>query len=249
MNTEKALHTFPRLWVPEPLSAGKDFALPPDQAHYLGHVLRLKQGDGLRLFDGRSGEWLAQIVGLQKKSATIVVQENIRPQPPPPPSRHLIFSPIRKERMDFLIEKSVELGATDLHPVLTERSVVRAINEERLRRQIVEAAEQCERLDIPVLHALRPLPICLAGVPEACAILACIERIHASFPDAISGPCAFLIGPEGGFTENEREDLLKNPKIRPVSLGPNILRAETAAICALSIARFFPPALREGHTI
>lgn len=236
MSAEKNFHTAPRLWTPEPLSAGKEFALPQDQAHYLCHVLRLGTGDNLRLFDGRSGEWLAQITGIQKKSATIIVQQNLRLQPPSPTPRHLVFSPIRKERMDFLIEKSVELGATDLHPVLTERSAVRAINEDRLRRQIVEAAEQCERLDIPTLHALRPLPVCLAGLPEDCTILACIERSSAPFPDVLSGPCAFVIGPEGGFTENEREGLLKNPAIRPVSLGTNILRAETAALCALSIS-------------
>ncbi len=239
MIQKKQFHALSRLWVKASLSEGTEIALSLDQTHYLCHVLRLKAGDGVRLFDGETGEWLARITEVGKKSALVRIEDRLRPQAPPAPSRHVIFSPIRKERMDFLIEKAVELGVTDFHPVIMDRSMVRDINPERLHRQIQEAAEQSERLDLPVLHALRPLTQAVTAFPEGVDLYGCIERVDAPFIGAMSfssGPCGFVIGPEGGFTESEREFLLARQELHPVSLGPNILRAETAVLFALSVA-------------
>lgn len=237
MDKEK-LHTLPRLFVPGPLARGAEVALDAGQAHYLSSVLRRKSGDGLRLFDGRSGEWLAEISAIGKKSARAKPLENLAPQPPDLAPLQMIFAPLKKDRMDFLIEKAVELGATGLRPVLTERTTTRTVNSERLRRQIVEAAEQCERFDLPVLHDPEPLAALLGWWPGEIPIFACIERVAASHLKVvcgIPGPRAILVGPEGGFSASERETLLKHPALRPASLGPRILRAETAALAALAL--------------
>lgn len=230
--------TFPRLWVAQTPDPGGTIVLPQEQAHYLAHVLRMSVGDRLRLFDGCRGEVLAELARVSKKSVEIRGLEILRSQPPVCPPLHLAFSPLRKERMDFLVEKAVELGVTVLHPVLMERTAVRAVNAGRLHRQIVEAAEQCERLDLPVLTPLRSLGAFLAEFPTDVPVLACLERCEApTLREAFVGrPCAFLIGPEGGFTEKERDTLVQNVRCRPVSLGPRVLRAETAGLYALAFA-------------
>ncbi|HEY8191628.1 MAG TPA: 16S rRNA (uracil(1498)-N(3))-methyltransferase [Alphaproteobacteria bacterium] len=222
----------PRLYVESGLSAGGIITLPQEQAHYLRNVLRIGAGGRVRLFNGRDGEWAATVETSGKKEVSLRPEKKLKDQPPPPREVRLFFTPIKKARMDWLVEKAVELGVTHLHPVLTQNTDVRAINEERVRAQIIEATEQCERMDIPVLAPLQPL---FTAIQEH-KILACVERtdappLHKVLPP--SGPVAILIGPEGGFSAEEKEKLSAAPSVGIVSLGPRILRAETAALVAL----------------
>lgn len=230
---DTAFKKLPRLYVDRDLQPGQTLTFPEAQAHYLRNVLRKEQGEGLRLFNGRDGEYKAVLDSVDKKSVTARCETLIRPQQDAIFSIHLLFAPIKKARLDFLIEKAVELGATHLHPVITQNTEVRALNEDRLRLQIMEAAEQCERMDMPMLshvQKLEDLPQFWSGEP----ILACIERYEAPPLKAETGH-AVLIGPEGGFTENETGFLNSLDFIRPVSLGPRILRSETAVCAALSL--------------
>jgi 16S rRNA (uracil1498-N3)-methyltransferase len=223
----------PRLYVDGELKT--EASLGEGPAHYLRSVLRLSGGARLRLFNGRDGEWLGEIAALDKKAASVRLLEQIKKQPSARTPVHLLFAPIKKDRLDFLIEKSVELGVTDLHPIVTNRTEIRKVNNERLQAQITEAAEQCERLDLPALHALSDLPVKLAGWDSAIPLLACIERAGAPVLRHVNPPAAILIGPEGGFDESEKAALARYAFIKPVSLGDSILRAETAALKALSL--------------
>lgn len=200
-------------------------------------MLRRQPGDVLRIFNGQDGEWLGEITDLGKKGGAFILTERIKDQPKAGPRRHLIFAPIKKQRLDILIEKAVELGVTDLHPALTNRTESRKINENRIHAQTIEAAEQCERLDVPVLHTMEPLmkKVTLWQGPP---IFAALERTDAPALAAIdmSSDAAFLIGPEGGFDESEIGFLTAQESVRPVTLGRNILRAETAALACLAYA-------------
>lgn len=201
-------------------------------------MLRAGSGERVRVFNGREGEWLAEIAALDKKRGGVRLIERIAAQPPAGPRVMLLFAPIRKQRLDMLIEKAVELGVTDLFPVLTARTENRALKPERISAQIIEAAEQCERLDLPVLHPARGLDEAVRSW-DGPKIFACVER--KGLPGLASLPggadCAFLIGPEGGFDAREVEFLCGSPKVVPVGLGDTILRAETAAFYCLSLAR------------
>jgi 16S rRNA (uracil1498-N3)-methyltransferase len=224
----------PRLYVTLDLAPGAPVAFSDDQSHYLRSVLRLSAGDRVRAFNGRDGEYLCAMDELTKKGAHATATEQILPQPPAPPALHLYFAPIKKARMDMLVEKAVELGATALHPVITQNTEIRQINEDRLRAQIAEAAEQCERLDVPALHpAINLSALNTGGAP----LYACLERSETAphLAAAIKpGPAALLIGPEGGFTAEEINFIKALPAVTPVTLGPRTLRAETAAIAALA---------------
>lgn len=223
----------PRLYTAAALAAQRPFALEEAQAHYFRAVLRQQEGDAFRVFNGCDGEFLAKITKLGKKENEALTLEKIKPQPPKSPELHLLFAPIKKQRMDFLVEKAVELGATGLHPVITDRCEIRKINEARLRAQIIEAAEQCERMDIPVLHGAMDLPRKLAALP-ANPVIWCTERLDAPLISSLKGAMnAFLIGPEGGFTDQEAALLGKTPGISPASLGDTIFRSETAAVFCL----------------
>jgi 16S rRNA (uracil1498-N3)-methyltransferase len=229
---------WPRLFVPEALTAGAVCPLSADQAHYIAHVLRKKPGDPLRLFNGQDGEWKATVGILSKKSAEVKIDSLIRPQATPPRRVHFFFSPIKKQRQDWMIEKAVELGATDFHPVLTRNTEVREINEDRMRLQLHEAAEQNERLDIPALNPLIRLERLMETWDKTQPLLACIERADAApVRTAInpSGDITFLIGPEGGFTREEKA--LLGLHATPVTLGDTVLRCETAAVMVLSLIK------------
>lgn len=230
----------PRLYVPQDLVEGVPVILDAGQAHYLGAVLRRKIGDMIRVFNGKDGEWLVSLEEIGKKSATGYLKKSLRVQPAGGLRVHLLFAPIKKHRMDWLVEKAVELGVTDLHPVLTRNTEVRKINVERLERQVFEAAEQCERLEIPVLHSLRDMQAVLQGRDMEGPVLACVERFDAvplvqAVPEGHQD-LAVLIGPEGGFTAEEKTMLAGFAGVTPVSLGDSVLRCETAAVKALILA-------------
>ena len=225
----------PRLFTKQALVSKTLIELENGQAHYLHTVLRRKDGDFIRLFDGQNGEWLGQLKDLTKKSGSVLLKEQLYPQPKHSRAIHLIFTPIKKNRMDWLIEKAVELGVTDFHPILTQNTEVRKINTERLTQQIFEAAEQCERFEIPKLHDLEKLETKLSQWPDDINLMACIERYNAPLIHK-SGinpkdPTAFIIGPEGGFTKEEKDKVAQHTTA--VSLGETILRCETAVVKAL----------------
>lgn len=229
------MYKSPRLYTDQHLTEGLGVQLPENTAHYLKNVLRVTEGGMVRIFNGREGEFVGRIERAGKKSVDLTIEKKLRDQKFASRHIHLFFAPIKKERMDFLIEKAVELGATDLYPILTQNTDVRKINEERIAAQIIEAAEQCERLDIPSLHPLQDMMKLLSGWYSDVPVFAALERMDAEKLKSYDGNCAILIGPAGGFTEDEKQKLSGMKNITPVSLGDNILRAETAALAALSI--------------
>lgn len=220
----------PRLFTEHGLSDKTLIELTGGQAHYLNNVMRKKEGDEARLFNGADGEWLCCIESINKRNASVRTQSQLLEQPQNQRQIHLYFTPIKKNRLDWMIEKSVELGVTDFHPVLTQNTEVRKINVERMTSHIFEAAEQCERLSIPTLHTIVKLEQALESDIQ---ILSCLERYDAPAIQLVKadGDIGFLIGPEGGFTAEEKVRIAK--KTKPVCLGDTILRCETAAIKAL----------------
>ncbi|MGZ8998982.1 MAG: 16S rRNA (uracil(1498)-N(3))-methyltransferase [Allosphingosinicella sp.] len=226
--------SLPRLFVDEPLEAGKILRLEGPAANYLGAVLRLQAKAQVKLFDDRSGEWLAEIAEAGKRKLTLVVGERFRPREPVP-DLWLLFAPLKRGRIDWLVEKATELGVARLQPVMTRRTIVDRLNLERLRAHAIEAAEQCERTALPELSEPEKLETLLAAWPQNRTLYFADETGGDPFSAPASGPAAILIGPEGGFTAEEREAIRALPQARPVSLGPRILRAETAAIAAISL--------------
>ena len=225
----------PRLYTSHSLQDKTVIPLETGQAHYLHNVLRRKQSDEVRLFNGKDGEWIGALDNLGKKSGDVHLVKQRKEQPTNQRQIHLIFAPIKKNRMDWLIEKAVELGVSDFHPVLTQNTEVRKINDARIQQQIFEAAEQCERFSIPSLHSLQKLENFLDSRDNEIPLLSCLERYDASPIQDIqkSENIAFLIGPEGGFTAEEKKIIAA--KSVPVSLGETILRCETAAVKALAL--------------
>lgn len=213
-------------------------ALDDGAAHKLRAVLRAQVGDEVLLFNGQDGEWRARLDSLSKSGAQATCMAQTRPQIPEP-GPWLAFAPLKKDRMDMVVEKAVEMGVERLIPVITRRTENRRLKTERLIQQIRDAAEQCERLSIPDLS--EPVALDRLGEhwPTDRRLLVCAERKHV--PDlaaALEGakePVGFLVGPEGGFEDSELDAVLKLPVSQPVRLGPRILRAETAAIAALSV--------------
>ena len=235
MTMDLEVKKLPRLYVDSVLALHAPFTLDNAKAHYFRTVLRRQEGHLFRVFNGRDGEYLAEITALSKKDGEAIPQKKIQDQPSSARPLHLLFAPIKKQRMDFLIEKAVELGVTDLHPVITAHCEVRKINPERIQAQIIEAAEQCERMTIPILHDLCGLKEKLAGKLPPVPVLWCAERQDVPLLSRHTGKTqAFLIGPEGGFDDQEIQTLFKQPGITPVSLGNTLYRAETAALLCLA---------------
>ncbi len=228
-----------RLYVETDLDGGGTVSPSRDQAHYLRAVLRLEVGARVLLFNGRHGEWLATVAGLGKGAATLKLREQVRPQTEAT-GPALLFAPIKKGPMDFLVQKAVELGVSAFHPVLTERTNVARVNLDRLFANAREAAEQCGRLTVPHVDAPAPLDTALAGLAEGCAVFWCAESGAADpIAEALASvpagrAAAFITGPEGGFSPSELDALRNNALITPISLGPRVLRAETAALAALA---------------
>ena len=232
--------TYPRIFVPDALNNGKTINLSAAHAHYFKNVLRRQDGNYIRIFNAKDGEWVATLQNLTKKSGEAALQSQSRPQPNNTYKTALYFAPIKKSRMDILIEKAVELGVTDLIPVITARTENRKFKAERIQSQILEAAEQCERLSIPKLHKTIPIK----ALPTDNTIHACIERNETReqsphISTIKDKNLAFFIGPEGGFSDDEINTTLKKPNIMPISLGERIYRAETASILCLSHATLF----------
>jgi 16S rRNA (uracil1498-N3)-methyltransferase len=241
--TRTAANPGARLHVAADLAAGALVELDAAPTHYLRNVLRLSPGDAVALFNGRDGEWQAVIDALGKRGGALRCVAATRDQVAEP-DLWLLFAPIKRLRIDFLVEKATELGVALLQPVFTRHTAATRLNLERLRAHAVEAAEQTERLSIPVLREPQGLVQCLADWPAGRRLLLCAEAGAARpIADALIDvaaapgprpPWAVLIGPEGGFAAAELDDLGKLPFVTPVGLGPRILRADTAAIAALA---------------
>jgi 16S rRNA (uracil1498-N3)-methyltransferase len=230
--------SLPRLFVDTPLGAGAALTLDGAAAKYLGNVLRLQPGAEVKLFDDVSGEWLAEITEADRKRLALAVTRHLRPREPVP-DIWLVFAPIKKGPMDWLVEKATELGAARLVPAITRRTVVDRLNLDRLRAHTVEAAEQCERTALPGLAEPVKLSALLRDWPAGRTLFFADETggepFAAAAAAAASAPAAILIGPEGGFTPDEAAAIRGLPQARAVSLGPRILRAETAAVAALAV--------------
>ncbi|MGF6226063.1 16S rRNA (uracil1498-N3)-methyltransferase [Inquilinus ginsengisoli] len=227
-----------RLHVDAPLEEGRAVALSEAQAHHLRGVLRLTPGAGLRLFNPRDGEWLARLDALSKAGGSALAERQLR-VPEPLSDLWLCFAPVKKDAVDAVVEKGTELGAAVLQPVFTRFTDVQRVNLDRLRAHAVAAAEQCERLDVPEVRDPVGLDALLAAWPAGRTLLVCAEagaaRPIAEAAAAATGPAALLVGPEGGFAAAELETLQRHEFVRPVGLGPRILRADTAAIAALAV--------------
>jgi 16S rRNA (uracil1498-N3)-methyltransferase len=226
--------SLPRLFVETPLSSGAQVEMDAAQANYLGNVMRLKEGGRLLLFDGASGEWLAEVVAAGKRRMTVAVVELTRPQESVP-DLWLAFAPVKKGRVDWLVEKAVELGVARLLPVVTQRTIVDRLNLERMRAHIVEAAEQCGRTSLAGIEEPVKLDALLKARDPARTLYFADETGGEPAASAFKpGPALILIGPEGGFTPGEATAIRATPNARAISLGPRILRAETAALAAVA---------------
>ena len=226
-----------RLHVAHPVGKGQTVPLSADQAHYLFAVMRMGPGDRVLVFNQTSGEWLAEVAEAGKRSGLLTCLDQTRPLRMPA-DVWLIFAPIRKERTDFIVEKATELGAAVIQPVRTDFTQSERVRTDRLRAHAIEATEQCGGTHVPEVRDLVTLDRALADWPAGRQLLFCDERRAgqaAGLGDAAPGPAAILIGPEGGFSEAERARLLALPFATAVSLGPRILRADTAAVAALTL--------------
>jgi 16S rRNA (uracil1498-N3)-methyltransferase len=222
--------SLPRLFVSSPLGEGVSIDLDAGQANYLGNVLRLGAGAELLLFDGSSGEWLARIAEAAKKRMTLSVERRTR-DPETIPDVWLAFAPVKRAQTDWLVEKATELGVARLIPVMTQRTVAERVKLERLEAIAIEAAEQCGRTRLPEIA--EPMPLKALLTTERTLYFA-DEAGGEPAADAFKqGPTLILVGPEGGFTDDERA-AVRGADAVPISLGPRILRAETAALAALA---------------
>jgi 16S rRNA (uracil1498-N3)-methyltransferase len=230
----------PRLYVDAALGNGADFALDPGQANYLGNVLRLGSGDAVLVFNGRDGEWRGRLVTTGKRKLALELIERTRPQSVAG-DLHYLFAPLKHARLDYMVQKAVEMGASRLQPVLTRHTQVARVNLERMQANAVEAAEQCGILTLPTITPPLGLAAALAARDPQRLLVFCDEGAEVKDPVATlttparGGPLAVLVGPEGGFADDERTALLAQPNTVRLSLGPRILRADTAAVAALAL--------------
>lgn len=225
----------PRLFVEQPLELGATLNIAGNSAHYLLGVMRLKEGAPVKLFDNISGEYLATVARISKRDLDLTVESKLRARETTP-DLWIAQALVKKDRFDWIAEKACELGVARFVPVLTAHCIVDKVKDDRLRAHMIEAAEQCERTALPYISPLTKLEALLKDWPAERTLYFCDERGGAPFLEAISPePAAILIGPEGGFTDGENASIRAHPNARPVSLGPRILRADTASISAISI--------------
>ncbi len=237
-----------RLYVEHDLRAGGKILLEGNQGYYLVNVIRLKAADHILLFNGRQGEWLAEITNIGKGRAVVVVEQIVMAQKPEPDLWYL-FAPLKKARIDYMVQKATELGVSLIRPVLTARTNFDRLKEDELRLQAIEAAEQCERFTVPIIEPMIKLTPLLNDWPEDRLLMFCDEEGEGdqnTFPvgramDEVAAwqdrpkKWAILIGPEGGFAPEERRLIRSKANVVPVTLGPRILRADTAAIAAIAL--------------
>jgi 16S rRNA (uracil1498-N3)-methyltransferase len=232
----------PRLFVDATLSSGAMVALDRDQSNYLGNVLRLAPGDTILVFNGRDGEWQARLSG-RKRLDSLTIESPTRPQDRLP-DLTCAFAPLKHARLDYMVQKAVEMGAASLQPVITRFTQVARVNGERMRANVVEAAEQCGILSLAAVHDPISLDSFLNAREGARLLVFCDEAAEVADPvQALNGARGdsqgidLLIGPEGGFADEERAVLLRQPRITRLALGPRILRADTAAVAALALVQ------------
>jgi len=232
----------PRLFVDAALSPGETVALERGQSNYLGNVLRLSAGETVRVFNGRDGEWRASIAG-RKRPDSLTLLAQTRPQDRLPDLTY-VFAPLKHARLDYMVQKAVEMGAASLQPVLTRFTQVSRVNGERMRANVIEAAEQCGILCIADVAEPVALDRYLSEREKQRLLIFCDEAADVTDPlqalqneAAASNGIDVLIGPEGGFAEEERAILLRQPKTLRLSLGPRVLRADTAAVAALALVQ------------
>ena len=232
----------PRLFVDAPLAAGETVALERSQSNYLGNVLRLSAGDPILVFNGCDGEWQASIAGRKRPDSLTIVAQT-RPQDRLPDLAY-VFAPLKHARLDYMVQKAVEMGASSLQPVLTRFTQVGRVNGERVRANVIEAAEQCGILSLATVEEPVPLDRYLSQREVQRLLVFCDEAADTANPLqalqgglAASGGIDVLIGPEGGFAEEERAILLRQPQTLRLSLGPRVLRADTAAVAALALVQ------------
>lgn len=236
-----AIHDFnaQRLFLEAALRAGEPVRCSSEQASYLRNVLRLGAGAEILIFNGNDGEWRARLVLEGKRGCMLEPLEQVRSQEAGP-DIHYVFAPLKRARLDYMVQKATELGAAALQPVLTRHTVAERINLDRMRSNTIEAAEQCGILRIPTIAAPDRLDRFLARWDPTRPLIFCDERAPVQDPVAAlgtlrPGPIGVLIGPEGGFAADEREQLIAQPFALPLSLGPRIMRADTAAVAALAL--------------
>lgn len=232
-----------RLFVDAPLGDGVRLLLDPGRVNYLRNVLRLSEGDEVLVFNGCDGEWRAALAEASRKSVTLVASARARPQPSPS-DLHYLFAPLKHARLDYMVQKAVEMGASRLCPVVTRRTQVARVNTDRIRANAIEAAEQCGILCLPDIEPVLGLEPVLGAWQKERLLVFCDEDAPVRNPIAAleavakkEGPLAVLIGPEGGFAPEERDLLLSLPQVVHLSLGPRILRADTAAVAALALVQ------------
>src|SRR5580700_9836375 len=232
----------PRLYVDAPLGEGRAIVLEREHSNYLGNVLRLAAGDAILVFNGRDGEWQASIAG-RKRPDSLTIGARTRPQDHLPDLAY-VFAPLKHARLDYMVQKAVEMGASSLRPVLTRFSQVARVNGERMRANVIEAAEQCGILSLAAVADPVPLGRFLGERDSQRLLVFCDEAADVADPQRAlhGGPSPsngidLLIGPEGGFAEEERATLLSQPQTLRLSLGPRILRADTAAVAALALVQ------------
>lgn len=236
----------PRLYVAAPLGPGLTVPLEPAQSHYLTGVLRLKAGDRVLIFNGSDGEWEAHLAGTGKRPALVPVSQT-RPQTAAGDLLYL-FAPLKRARLDYMVQKAVEMGVSALQPVVTRHTQAERVNLDRMRANAVEAAEQCGILNLPAILAPAPLDRAVAALEPGRHLVFCdeeaghadpVQALRTALGDSGANPAAIavLIGPEGGFANDERAMLLRRTGTTRIALGPRILRADTAAVAALAIVQ------------
>jgi 16S rRNA (uracil1498-N3)-methyltransferase len=249
----------PRLFVAAPLSAGLTITPEAGQIHYLTDVMRMAAGDSVLVFNGEDGEWKARVAGAKRKTV-LEVETQTRPQPAPG-RLHYLFSPLKRARVDYMVQKAVEMGVSHLHPVMMRYTQAERVNLDRMRANAIEAAEQCGILAIPQIAAPLDFAATLAALGGACRLVFCDEDAPGGDPVAAlradlfgadtdaprdarqdaaeqdTPEIAVVIGPEGGFADEERAMLLRRPRTSRIALGPRILRADTAAVAALAVVQ------------
>ena len=231
----------PRLYVDQPLGLDQAIALSPDQGHYLGRVMRLSAQDHVRIFNGEHGEWLCTIEQISKRGALVIGTEKISEAQTLPDVDYL-FAPLKTARLDYMAQKATEMGAGRIRPVITEFTQGKRFKFDRLVANTIEAAEQCNLVCLPQVLEPVKLPAVIRDWDGTRQLIFCDESAQSSSPIEIISkfkgqPTALLIGPEGGFSEREREMLLSQPFVTAISLGPRIMRADTAAVAALALVQ------------